>query len=156
MVLHLKKDKYGDSDEICSGSAHALFSPFSVYTLLLSAVRRRHHIEGGSSTQGHSWVTRVICRFIYLLFAALVDRSMDTVDASNSLTWALPRLSLLSDCCNDNPGPVICTLQVPSSTSACIFTPAWLSSSARISASAFDLLFNYGAPIISTTQRRQP
>lgn len=32
-------------------------------------------------------------------------------------------LSLLSDCCNDNPRPVICTLQFPSSTSACIFSP---------------------------------
>lgn len=105
---------------------------FHRLSFTLTTVGRRYHIEGGQfhpgSGLGH--VTRVIWRFIYLppafLFASLtavVDRNMDTVYSSNSPTWVLQRLSLLSDCCNDNLGPVICTLQFPSSTSACIFDP---------------------------------
>lgn len=78
-------------------------------------------LKGDSSTQGPTWVTSC---FLSASLAAVVDRNMDTAFASNSPSRALSqRLSLLSDCCNDNPRPVICTLQLPSSTSACIFNP---------------------------------
>lgn len=89
---------------------------------------RRHHIEGGQfhpgSHLGHLWVHLSSSCFLSASLAAVVDRNMDTAFASSSQSRVLlQRLSLLSDCCNDNPRPVICTLQLPSSTSACIFSP---------------------------------
>ena len=87
---------------------------FHLFAFTPPTVRRRHHIEGGQFPPGYGLGPRTS----YL--AALVDRNMDAVYASNSPTWVLlQRLSLRSDCYN--PGPVICTLQFPSSTSACIF-----------------------------------
>lgn len=80
-------------------------------------------MKGDSSTQGHTWVTCVVTCLPSASLAAVVDRNMDTAFASNSPSRVLlQRLSLLSDCCNDNPRPVICTLQLPNSTPACIFS----------------------------------
>lgn len=104
---------------------------FYLLASTLATVGRRHYIEGGQlhpgSHLGHQsylWGHLSSSCFLFASPAAVVDRNMDAVFASRNPSRALLQwLSLLSDRCDDNPRPVICTLQLPSSTSACIFSP---------------------------------